>query len=264
MEMTKDTAVRTKTKAQVGTFTALVFLPLAAHRLLERLSARWPMGLAGRIPLHLLSPLGMLAVAVLVERHIPSIPCTRERIPSHRARCIAAGMMLGGMAAAGNLLFMLASGDHASGRSILSIDNAASALILHVMVAAPIAEEFAFRGVIYKHLRQFLSPLLATAGSALLFSLMHSQWTQRIWALALGSLAAISYEMTLSLLTPILVHVLFNAVPIGLTLVRTHPGDVGPIWFALCLVAMTFTLAARNASQEVECRGSETPIVFIK
>ena len=230
---------------------AAAFLPLAVHRVLEFLAIRWEAAPWNTVALHLMPPLAMLAVALLVWRTIPPLPGGRQRQDGGRQRrgglglCIAAGLLLGALAAVANLLSMLASGSPTATSGTL--DPASTALVAHVMLLAPVAEEVAFRGVIYRHLRQFMAPMGAALASAIIFALMHGNLEQAVWATALGLVAALAYEQTRSLLTPILIHGLFNAVPIGVAVARSNPHDVGPIWLVLFAVAVVFTLAARSA-----------------
>ena len=131
----------------------------------------------------------------------------------------------------------------------MGLSPSSAALVAHVMVLAPLAEEVAFRGMLYRYLRHLVAPLAATVASALLFSLMHASLAQCVWALVLGLVAAVAYEHTRSLLTPIIIHGLFNSVPIGVAVVRSNPADTGPIWLIIFIVAGIFTLAARSAGQ---------------
>lgn len=232
--------------------SASAFMPLAVHRVMEYLSLQWGQQPWNMVALHLVPPLAMLVVSLLVWRVIPPLPGASKgkRSGAHRGLCIAAGMLLGTLAAAANLLSMLATNSTTAARGML--DAGSSALVAHVMLLAPISEEVAFRGVIHRHLRQFMLPLTATLSSALIFSLMHGNLTQMVWAFVLGVVAAFAYEQTRSLLTPILIHGLFNSVPIGVAVARSHPTDVGPIWLVLFVVAMIFVFAARSASQQAE------------
>lgn len=227
---------------------AAAFLPLAVHRGLEYLSIQWQVQPWNTVALHVLPPVAMLATAVLLWRIIPPLPGGEgsKQVSGHRGLCIAAGLLLGAMAAAANLLSMLASESPQAAAGML--DPGTTALVAHVILLAPVAEEVAFRGIIYRHLRQFMLPLSATFASALVFALMHGNMSQAVWAMVLGLVAAFAYEQTRSLVTPILIHVLFNSVPVGVAVARSNPGDVGPIWLVLFAVAIIFTFAARSAS----------------
>jgi membrane protease YdiL (CAAX protease family) len=192
----------------------------------------------------------MAAAALLLWRLVPPLPGERPaRVRGHRALSIAAGLMLGTLAALANLLSVLAGGDAPRATTGEGLEPGVVALVVHVALLAPVAEELAFRGLIYRQIRGLMTPLPATVLSALLFSIMHANLHQAVWALVLGLVAAFAYEQTKSLITPTLIHGLFNAVPIGVAVVRCRPDDVGPLWLVLCAVALIFTVAARGASR---------------
>jgi membrane protease YdiL (CAAX protease family) len=81
-------------------------------------------------------------------------------------------------------------------------------LILLAVIAAPIFEEFIFRGLVFRGLRRSSRPALATVGSAALFALVHPP-IAIIPVFGLGIAAAISFERTGFLLAPIITG--FNA-----------------------------------------------------
>ncbi|TFH30106.1 MAG: CPBP family intramembrane metalloprotease [Promethearchaeota archaeon] len=76
----------------------------------------------------------------------------------------------------------------------------------------PIVEEFFFRGLLYRGLRQQLSPKVAIFFSALLFGIAHLDWVQGILAGIMGIFLAWLYEKSGSLYIPILMHILNNAI----------------------------------------------------
>lgn len=221
-------------------------LPLAAHRLLEFVAMQIEAQPWGEIALHTLPPAAMTVAALLLWRHCPPLPGSPRLHPAGRSLSVAAGLLLGTLAAVANLLTMLA-GAGGSG-AVAALRPGAVALVLHVALLAPIAEEIAFRGLIYRHLRRALVPWAAMVLSAAIFAVMHGSFGQSLWAFLLGWVAAFAYEQTRSMVTPVLIHGLFNAVPIGVAVVRSKPEDVGPVWLVLCVIAVVFTLAARKAS----------------
>jgi membrane protease YdiL (CAAX protease family) len=223
-------------------------LPLAAHRLLEFFALQIETQPWNEIALHTLPPIGMTIAALVLWRHCPAFPGTARSHPAGRSLSIAAGLLLGTLAAVANLLTMLAGSSSGAGAVAAGISPGAVALVLHVALLAPIAEEIAFRGLIYRHLRRALVPWAGMVLSAAIFAVMHGSFGQSFWAFLLGWVAAFAYEQTRSILTPVLIHGLFNAVPIGVAVVRSKPEDVGPVWLVLCVVAVVFTFAARGAS----------------
>jgi membrane protease YdiL (CAAX protease family) len=243
----EDRGTEATSPASLATATALV--PLVAHRLLEHISARMRNSFWNEVAYHLLPPLGMIGASLWLWRGAPPLPgAAAKRRPCGRAIAIAAGLLLGTLAAAANLLSILA-GNPGPGAVSSIAQASAAALVIHVALLAPVGEELAFRGLIYRHLRRGMLPLPATLISATIFSVMHVKLQQSVFAFLLGGVAAFAYEQTRSVVTPMLIHGLFNAVPVGVAAVRSRPDDVGPVWLVLFAVAMIFTLAARKASE---------------
>ncbi|MDO4794646.1 MAG: type II CAAX endopeptidase family protein [Brachymonas sp.] len=97
------------------------------------------------------------------------------------------------------------------------------ALVLAVAVLAALGEEWLFRGLLFRSLRDGLArwlPLPVTSGigalvSSLLFAVVHvgdGQITQWPALFIMGVLLALAYEWTGSLLAPMLVHALNNTL----------------------------------------------------
>lgn len=84
-----------------------------------------------------------------------------------------------------------------------------------VIVAAPLFEEFLFRGLIFQGLRRTTGPTLAILGSAALFALVHPPISV-IPVFGLGIAAAISFQKSGFLLAPILTHAAYNTIVIFL------------------------------------------------
>ena len=83
-------------------------------------------------------------------------------------------------------------------------------LILLTIIAAPVFEEFIFRGLVFRGLQRTTGPTLAVVGSAALFALVHPP-IAIIPVFGLGIAAAISFERTGFLLAPIIAHCVYNA-----------------------------------------------------
>jgi ABC-2 type transport system permease protein len=81
-------------------------------------------------------------------------------------------------------------------------------------LAAPLFEEFIFRGLIFGGLRRSLSPGAATLASAAIFAIVHPPLSI-IPVFFLGVCAALVYERTKMLVAATLVHAFYNAVVIG-------------------------------------------------
>ncbi|MDD5201393.1 MAG: CPBP family intramembrane metalloprotease, partial [Terrimicrobiaceae bacterium] len=89
----------------------------------------------------------------------------------------------------------------------------ASAVALAV-IAAPLTEEFVFRGYLYGVLKKHFGPLAAMLASALLFAAVHQNLPAipALAALAIG--LTLAYELTGSLWAPVVMHALFNSISV--------------------------------------------------
>jgi membrane protease YdiL (CAAX protease family) len=81
------------------------------------------------------------------------------------------------------------------------------------VVAAPIFEEFIFRGLIFGGLRRLLGLTASVFTSAAIFALVHPA-ASVIPVFGLGIAAALVYEATGILLGPMVVHAVYNAAVI--------------------------------------------------
>jgi membrane protease YdiL (CAAX protease family) len=79
-----------------------------------------------------------------------------------------------------------------------------------MIVAAPVFEEFIFRGLIFGGLRRSLGLPVAALASAAIFGLVHPVLSV-IPVAIMGLIAALAYERTAALMAPMLVHALYNA-----------------------------------------------------
>ncbi|MEJ7806700.1 MAG: type II CAAX endopeptidase family protein, partial [Telluria sp.] len=83
-------------------------------------------------------------------------------------------------------------------------------LFLLVVVAAPLCEEFIFRGLVFGGLRRSLGFLPSALMSAALFAIVHPP-VSILPVFALGLCTAYVYDKTRSLLTCVLAHAIYNA-----------------------------------------------------
>ena len=82
------------------------------------------------------------------------------------------------------------------------------------MVAAPIFEEFIFRGLVFGGLRRSLGLWPAVLASSAIFAIVHPAIAV-FPVFGLGVCAALVYERTGFLLAPMLVHAVYNAAMLG-------------------------------------------------
>jgi membrane protease YdiL (CAAX protease family) len=82
------------------------------------------------------------------------------------------------------------------------------------VIAAPIFEEFIFRGLIFGGLRRSFGLWPATLASAAVFAIMHPA-ISIVPVFVMGVCTAWLYDRTRSLLAPMLAHATYNACVIG-------------------------------------------------
>jgi len=88
--------------------------------------------------------------------------------------------------------------------------NVRAWVLVLTVAAAPLCEEFIFRGLIYGGLRRSMGVLPAMLASAALFAAVHPPLSM-LPVFGLGLAAAYAYERSKVLAAPILVHALYNA-----------------------------------------------------
>jgi len=92
--------------------------------------------------------------------------------------------------------------------------SARLAVIASACIAAPLAEEFIFRGYVYPVLKRFTEPVFAAIITSVVFAIIHNNLTG-IPVLAILSLILVfSYERSGSLWLPISIHAAFNSINI--------------------------------------------------
>ena len=87
-------------------------------------------------------------------------------------------------------------------------------LVIGGGVIAPLCEELAFRGVFANRYRKFVSPIVAIFISALFFGLVHMNFNQCLYAIALGVIFAVVNVASGSLCTSMIMHVSVNVLNI--------------------------------------------------
>lgn len=107
--------------------------------------------------------------------------------------------------------------------SMLFVDNAVNAISGEVLemsfpvmlfmigMFGPFSEEFVFRGVIFQGYKNSGSVFQSIFWSALLFGLMHLNFNQAAYAIAIGILFGLLVEATGSLWSSVIAHMVFNS-----------------------------------------------------
>jgi uncharacterized protein len=91
-------------------------------------------------------------------------------------------------------------------------------VVLAVVIVAPIGEEVFFRGVVFNAWRREGGRGWAYIGSAALFAVIHLSLAAVVPIFLLGLVLARVYERTDSLVAPIVLHAVFNAISVALVL----------------------------------------------
>ncbi len=107
--------------------------------------------------------------------------------------------------------------------SMLFVDNAVNAIsgdvlkvpfpvmLFMIGMFGPFCEEFVFRGVIFRGYKNSGSVFWSIFWSALLFGLMHLNFNQATYAVAIGIMFALLVEATGSLWSSVIAHMFFNS-----------------------------------------------------
>ena len=89
------------------------------------------------------------------------------------------------------------------------------AVMVMAIVIAPVAEEVIFRGYLYPVGKRYFGPFLSLAATSLLFAALHGHAASVPALVALAACLALAYEKSGSLLVPMLMHAVFNAVSVA-------------------------------------------------
>ena len=85
-----------------------------------------------------------------------------------------------------------------------------------LLLAAPLLEEFFFRGVLYGRLKELFSPGVSMVLTAVLFGLYHGNLSQGIYGFFMGIFLAWSMEHFKTVKAPFVIHMAANAAAIVL------------------------------------------------
>ena len=85
-------------------------------------------------------------------------------------------------------------------------------IIFLAVVIAPLAEEFVFRGFLYGVLKRYAGALPALVFTGVAFALIHLHVPSLLPLFLLACVLTLAYELSGSLLVPMAMHALFNAI----------------------------------------------------
>ena len=93
-------------------------------------------------------------------------------------------------------------------------------MLFMIAMFGPFCEELVFRGIVFGGYRNSVSVFKAVICSALLFGLMHMNFNQAAYAVAIGIMFALVVEATGSLWSSVIAHMLFNAPTVFMVYLR--------------------------------------------
>ncbi len=114
--------------------------------------------------------------------------------------------------------------------------------ILKTVILAPLAEETAFRGLIYGRMRRYgMGFWLSAVISSLLFALYHMNLLQGIYAFIFGILLCLIYKKYGSLIMPMLMHAASNALSV---VMQCTGFDYPSVTVYIIVMILTYGLSA--------------------
>lgn len=106
--------------------------------------------------------------------------------------------------------------------------------VIFAIFIAPVTEELLFRGVIFRHLRDGYSLIVAYVISTLLFAIMHGTYYQAYAGLFCGTFFSFIYDYTGKLKWNILAHMVYNIMAF-LSVYISVPNVFFELWFIIPL-----------------------------
>jgi membrane protease YdiL (CAAX protease family) len=136
------------------------------------------------------------------------------------ARALATGLLVGCLAAAAGILYLQAVQalgllDEVAARTVETDPRARTPWLLpRILLAAPLFEEYIFRGLVFGGLRRSMRLLPAAVASAAIFAIVHPPLSM-LPVFALAICAAWACERSGLLLAPMVVHMVYNGAVVG-------------------------------------------------
>jgi membrane protease YdiL (CAAX protease family) len=172
---------------------------------------------------------GVFSLYVFWRRKVPDLLATVGLVRAKDATSVSLGRALywglvGGTAAGavglvylralGSLEFLRPLYEQAEQLSLERVELGGWWLPALAIFAAPVFEEYIFRGLVYRGLRRSLSPMLAIVACAGIFAIVHPAISAAP-VFIMGAIAAFVYERTRLLIAPMVVHMIYNGIVLG-------------------------------------------------
>lgn len=117
------------------------------------------------------------------------------------------------------MVYGAAGGDTSPQEVVQFLQNAETphdrlAVLAMAVIVAPVAEELIFRGYLYPVGKRWLGPFLSMAGTSLLFAALHGHMASIPALFTLAMCLGLAYEKSGTLIVPMVMHAIFNAVSV--------------------------------------------------
>lgn len=89
--------------------------------------------------------------------------------------------------------------------------------LVGTVLAAPIAEELIYRGVLYGRMREYVSKIPAAIFASLIFGICHGNIVQFVFAFCIGMLLCLTWEKYQQIRITIWMHMVVNVTSLALT-----------------------------------------------
>lgn len=129
--------------------------------------------------------------------------------------------------------------------------------ILCLGVLVPVCEELVFRGLMYKRMREYSGFVWSMIYTAIVFSFLHVNIVQAIYAFTMAMVFAFVYEKYGSVMAPIAAHIVANVVAVFATeykmfeWIMAEPMRAGGITVACAFVASSMYVFIQRMDDEV-------------
>ena len=132
--------------------------------------------------------------------------------------------------------------------------------ILAVGIAAPIAEELLFRGILYRRMRTWLSVVPASMIAVAIFAAVHGNLLQALYAFLLGIILIWADEHFANLIAPILLHVSANVISIVVSQSNVVANFLQKYAVIACIVGVLGTVIGIVYLKKMTCSQSKNCI----
>lgn len=124
----------------------------------------------------------------------------------------------------------------------MAIGDSTLIMVISNMLVAPIVEEVIFRGLIFTRMNKAVPTVWAVIISSLVFGIAHGQIVWMAYAFLLGTLCAVMFVKTGSLLASIWLHMVFNIC--GVVIPTLCAGITSfPVIVAIAVIGLVATVA---------------------